>query len=190
MGVAADPMPVNVSDAFIILKPRDQWPYPELPRGELVRRIEEKVAGSREARNDPAVRGDAAHTIRSLIGSIPLIFITDQTSMVWISLILFIRGTSVGGISLPLTSEAYTGLGSEQLPEAGVGINIIENLGSSFGSAVVATVVATVALQFPHTIAGSLESYHAGFLLSAVVLVLIFIPGLLLAGRKTDKQTA
>ena len=24
--VAADPMPVNVSDAFIILKPRDQWP--------------------------------------------------------------------------------------------------------------------------------------------------------------------
>ncbi|MDO3409781.1 MDR family MFS transporter [Saccharibacillus sp. CPCC 101409] len=120
----------------------------------------------------------------SLIGSIPLVFITDQTSMVWISLVLFIRGTSVGGISLPLTSEAYTGLGSKQLPEAGVGINIIENLGSSFGSAVIATVVATVALQFPHTIAGSLEGYHAGFLLSAIVLVLIFIPGLLLTGKK------
>jgi len=41
--VAADPMPVNVSDAFIILKPRDQWPDPALPKAELVRRIEEAV---------------------------------------------------------------------------------------------------------------------------------------------------
>ena len=41
--VAADPMPVNVSDAFIILKPRDQWPDPSLPKEELVRRIQEAV---------------------------------------------------------------------------------------------------------------------------------------------------
>ncbi|GAA0593226.1 CusA/CzcA family heavy metal efflux RND transporter [Craurococcus roseus] len=41
--VAADPMPVNVSDAFIILKPRGQWPDPDLPKAELVRRIEEAV---------------------------------------------------------------------------------------------------------------------------------------------------
>lgn len=68
----------------------------------------------------------------SLFGSIPLIFITDETSMIWISTILFIRGSSVGGIMLPLTSDAYTGLDSKQLPQAGVGINMIENLGSSF----------------------------------------------------------
>ncbi|WP_149536659.1 efflux RND transporter permease subunit [Siccirubricoccus phaeus] len=43
--VAADPMPVNVSDAFIILKPREQWPDPLLPKGELVRRIEEAARG-------------------------------------------------------------------------------------------------------------------------------------------------
>ncbi|SDB71621.1 efflux RND transporter permease subunit [Belnapia rosea] len=41
--VAADPMPVNVSDAFIILKPRDQWPDPGLSKEELVSRIEEAV---------------------------------------------------------------------------------------------------------------------------------------------------
>ena len=41
--VAADPMPPNVSDAFIILKPRDQWPDPALPKEELVRRIEKAV---------------------------------------------------------------------------------------------------------------------------------------------------
>ncbi|MBX6741096.1 MAG: CusA/CzcA family heavy metal efflux RND transporter, partial [Acetobacteraceae bacterium] len=41
--VAADPMPVNVSDAFIILKPRNQWPDPALPKEALVRRIQEAV---------------------------------------------------------------------------------------------------------------------------------------------------
>ena len=41
--VAADPMPVNVSDAFIILKPRDQWPDQHLSKDELVGRIEAAV---------------------------------------------------------------------------------------------------------------------------------------------------
>ena len=41
--VAADPMPVNVSDSFIILKPRDQWPDPALPKATLVSRVQEAV---------------------------------------------------------------------------------------------------------------------------------------------------
>jgi len=123
--------------------------------------------------------------ILSLIGSIPLIFITDKTSMIWISIILFIRGTSFGGIMLPLTSDAYTGLESKQLPEAGVGINIIENLGSSFGSAVIATTVATVIQGSQYTITNGLKGYHAGFLLSAIILAVIFIPSLFLTHKKT-----
>ena len=120
----------------------------------------------------------------SLIGSIPLIFITDETSMIWISIILFIRGTGVGGIMLPLTSDAYTGLDSKQLPQAGVGINMIENLGSSFGTAVIATVVATVIQGLQPTIVNSLKGYHAGFLVSAIVLAVIFIPSLFLTNKK------
>lgn len=122
--------------------------------------------------------------VLSLIGSVPLIFITDKTSMFWISIILFIRGASVGGISLPLTSDAYTGLDSKQLPEAGVGINIIENLGSSFGSAVIATVVAATLQGLQPTIANHLKGYHSGFLLSAIALAIIFIPSLFLTNKK------
>ncbi|WP_424138127.1 efflux RND transporter permease subunit [Roseomonas chloroacetimidivorans] len=43
--VASDPMPPNVSDTFIILKPRAEWPDPSLPKDEVVRRIERSVAG-------------------------------------------------------------------------------------------------------------------------------------------------
>ncbi|MGO2638502.1 MAG: MDR family MFS transporter [Enterococcus viikkiensis] len=127
--------------------------------------------------------------IISLIGTIPLVFITNQTSMVWIALILFIRGTSFGGINLPLTSDTYTGLADEELPDAGVGINIIENLGSSFGSAMIATVVAAVLQGAQPTIAHELSAYHAGFLVSVIVLVLIFLPSLFLTNKTNDPQS-
>ena len=113
----------------------------------------------------------------------PLILITDKTSLIWISIVLFIRCTSIGG-NLLLASDAYTGLDRKQLPEAGVGIHIIENLGSSFGTAVIATVVATVMQGLQPTIANGLKGYHAGFLVSAIVLTVIFIPSLFLTHKK------
>ncbi|GEO24289.1 MFS transporter [Alicyclobacillus acidoterrestris] len=122
--------------------------------------------------------------VLSLIGSIPLIFITDKTSMIWISIVLFIRGTSFGGIMLPLTSEAYIGLDGKQLPEASVGINMIENLGSSFGTAVIATVVAAVIGGLHPTVANGVRGYHAGFLVSVIVLAGLFIPSLFLTHKK------
>lgn len=47
--VATDPMPPNVADTFVMLKPRDEWPDPALPKAELVERMEqalEKLPGN------------------------------------------------------------------------------------------------------------------------------------------------
>ena len=41
--IASDPMPPNVSDTFVILKPQDQWPDPAMPKEELVQRIQKAV---------------------------------------------------------------------------------------------------------------------------------------------------
>jgi cobalt-zinc-cadmium resistance protein CzcA len=41
--LAADPMPPNVSDTFIILKPQAEWPDPGLGKSELVKRIQASV---------------------------------------------------------------------------------------------------------------------------------------------------
>ncbi|WP_444894048.1 efflux RND transporter permease subunit [Microbulbifer sp. TRSA001] len=41
--VATDPMPPNVADNFVILKPRNQWPDPKLPQEQLVAEIEAAV---------------------------------------------------------------------------------------------------------------------------------------------------
>jgi cobalt-zinc-cadmium resistance protein CzcA len=38
--VANDPMPPNVADTFLIMKPREQWPDPDKPKAQLVAEIE------------------------------------------------------------------------------------------------------------------------------------------------------
>lgn len=41
--MASDPMPPNVSDTFIILKSREQWPDPSLDKADLIALIQEEV---------------------------------------------------------------------------------------------------------------------------------------------------
>ncbi|MBV6517936.1 MAG: CusA/CzcA family heavy metal efflux RND transporter [Candidatus Brocadia sp.] len=41
--IATDPMPPNVADTFVILKPRSDWPDPHKPKGELVHEMEDQL---------------------------------------------------------------------------------------------------------------------------------------------------
>ncbi len=43
--LASDPMPPNVSDTFVILKPRSEWPNPKDTKEELRNRMEETLTG-------------------------------------------------------------------------------------------------------------------------------------------------
>jgi cobalt-zinc-cadmium resistance protein CzcA len=42
--IASDPMPPNISDGYIMLKPRDQWPEPRKTRDELLAAVQKTVA--------------------------------------------------------------------------------------------------------------------------------------------------
>ena len=41
--VATDPMPPNITDTYVILKPREQWPDPSMTKAELVETFEEDL---------------------------------------------------------------------------------------------------------------------------------------------------
>ena len=41
--LAADPMPPNISDTFIIMRPRSEWPDPDLSKAELVEKVEKAL---------------------------------------------------------------------------------------------------------------------------------------------------
>ena len=38
--VAADPMPPNFTDTFVMLKPRTEWPDPKLPKDQLIAKLD------------------------------------------------------------------------------------------------------------------------------------------------------
>jgi len=42
--VASDPMPPSISDTFVMLEDRKNWPEPGLPKAELVRRMEQRLS--------------------------------------------------------------------------------------------------------------------------------------------------
>ncbi|MBD3587716.1 MULTISPECIES: efflux RND transporter permease subunit [Salinimonas] len=41
--VATDPMPPNVADTFVMLKPRSEWPTPDKPKSQLIKELEKAV---------------------------------------------------------------------------------------------------------------------------------------------------
>jgi len=41
--VATDPMPPNLTDTFVMLKPQDEWPDPHLPKNALIDMISERI---------------------------------------------------------------------------------------------------------------------------------------------------
>ncbi|MBV4535929.1 efflux RND transporter permease subunit [Pseudomonas urmiensis] len=43
--IASDPMPPNISDAYVMLKPREQWADPGKPRDELIAQVQRAAAG-------------------------------------------------------------------------------------------------------------------------------------------------
>jgi cobalt-zinc-cadmium resistance protein CzcA len=42
--IASDPMPANATDTFVILKPKKEWPEPDLTREELIERFEKRLS--------------------------------------------------------------------------------------------------------------------------------------------------
>ena len=43
--VATDPMPPNIADGYVMLKPRSEWPDPSLSKAELIEQMEEALEG-------------------------------------------------------------------------------------------------------------------------------------------------
>jgi len=54
--VATDPMPPSISDGYVMLKSRDEWPDPNKPKSEVVKEVEkasEEIAGSNYELSQP-----------------------------------------------------------------------------------------------------------------------------------------
>ncbi|WP_207668556.1 MDR family MFS transporter [Periweissella cryptocerci] len=122
--------------------------------------------------------------VLAIAGSIPFVYFDQASSLIWIALALFVRGMGIGGVSIPMMTDAYTGMEKAEIAQSSVGTRIIQNIGGAFGSAVLATVVSlSLAKGTIPTIGGMTTAYHNGFLISLALSVVMFLPALLLTNK-------
>jgi len=125
----------------------------------------------------------------TIIGTIPFAFFGANTSEWLIWLVLLVRGMGIGGYTIPVMSDSYVGLERNQVPTASVATRTIQNIGSAFGSAVLATVVSSVLAVQVSNLTGA---YHTGFVTSIIFMLVGVVPALFLTNKikKRDVKNA
>lgn len=123
----------------------------------------------------------------SLVGTIPFIWFDQHTSYWMIAIVLLIRGIGVGGVAIPLMSDAYTGLAKTQIPQASIATRIVQNIGGAFGSAVLATIVVNQLKVATPDVTHLASAYQAGFLTASILMVIMIVPSLFLTNKVASK---
>jgi EmrB/QacA subfamily drug resistance transporter len=124
------------------------------------------------------------------LSTLPLAFVGTDTSYVAISLVLVVRGVSIGMCFMPAMTAAFTSLRPEQLSDATPQINVLMRLGGAIGTAVLAVVLqrAGAGPGAQHTPAGLAEAFQIAYWFALGIGLLSLIPCMLL--RRAERPAA
>jgi EmrB/QacA subfamily drug resistance transporter len=120
------------------------------------------------------------------LSTVPLAFIGAHTSIVLISLVLAIRGVSIGMSFMPAMSAAFAALRPHQLSDATPQMNVLQRLGGAIGTAVLAVVLQRAAGHAPSAVklAGAFDD---AYWWSLGIAVLALVPCLVLLRAESPK---
>jgi EmrB/QacA subfamily drug resistance transporter len=85
------------------------------------------------------------------ISTIPLAFIGAHTSILYISLVLLVRGVGIGFSFMPAMTAAFASLRPDQLSDATPQLNVLQRIGGAIGTAVLAVVLQRAGGSSPST---------------------------------------
>jgi EmrB/QacA subfamily drug resistance transporter len=75
------------------------------------------------------------------LGTVPLAFVGTGTSILWLSLVLVVRGIGIGFSFMPAMTAAFASLRPNQLSDATPQLNVLQRIGGAIGTAVLAVVL-------------------------------------------------
>ena len=103
--------------------------------------------------------------------TVPFALAGPHTSYLLLSLVLVVRGVGLTTANIALLAGAFTGVPTAKVPDASTGTRIMQQVGGSFGTAVLAMILAV-------------QGYHAAFWWSVGFTALALVPGYFLPARK------
>jgi EmrB/QacA subfamily drug resistance transporter len=114
------------------------------------------------------------------LSTLPFAFIGAHTSIVLLSLVLVVRGVSIGMSFMPAMTVAFASMRPDQLSDATPQINVVMRLGSAVGVAILAVVLQRAAAANAHTPAGLASAYATAYWWALGIAALSIIPCLML----------
>ena len=87
----------------------------------------------------PVLFGSLALTA---IGTLPFVFAGDEVNAVLLGAALVVRGVGLSASNIAVMAGAYRDLGHAQIPDASTVTRIAQQVGASFGTAVLAAILA------------------------------------------------
>jgi EmrB/QacA subfamily drug resistance transporter len=113
------------------------------------------------------------------VATIPFALIGAHTSIVWLSVVMFVRGIGIGFGFMPAMAAAFASLKRSELSSATPQLNVLQRVGGSIGTAVLAVVLQR-GLTDVHTLSGAAHAYGTAFWASAGLSALAIIPCIIL----------
>jgi EmrB/QacA subfamily drug resistance transporter len=130
--------------------------------------------------------------IVTTIATLPFGTIGAHTSTSWLSIVMLIRGMGIGFAFMPAMSAAFASLDRSELSDATPQLNVLQRVGGSIGTAVLAVVLQR-ALSGTHSITAAAQAYGTAFWASVILTALAVGPCIILlraerAARKAKHE--
>jgi EmrB/QacA subfamily drug resistance transporter len=111
--------------------------------------------------------------------TVPFALAGPHTSEWLLAIWMVIRGFGLGAVTMPVMVASYIGLDNQQIPHSSVLTRTAQQIGGSFGTAVLAVILESAIAAHPATLA---DAFHVAFWWSAgfsavAVLLSLWLPG-------------
>ncbi|MGN6372812.1 MAG: DHA2 family efflux MFS transporter permease subunit [Solirubrobacteraceae bacterium] len=123
------------------------------------------------------------------LSTVPFAFVSASTSIVLLSLVLVVRGLSIGMCFMPAMTAAFAAMRPEQISDATPQINALQRIGGAIGTAILAVVLQRADAHV-HTLAGAAHGFDTAYWWALGIALLSLIPCLMLLRAEQPANTA
>jgi EmrB/QacA subfamily drug resistance transporter len=121
--------------------------------------------------------------VLTLAGSFVFTQLGVHTNEAVLVVSLVVRGAGLGAVTIPVMASVYLGVESDEVPQASSAIRIMQQVGGSFGTAVVGMILATQLIDHDAGgLAGRATAFDDAFWWSLGLTAVAIIPALALPG--------
>jgi EmrB/QacA subfamily drug resistance transporter len=120
------------------------------------------------------------------LSTIPLTFVGAHTSILVISLVLVLRGLSIGFSFMPAMTAAFASMRPEQISDATPQITVLQRIGGAIGTAILAVVLQRAG-GHATTSSGLADAFDTSYWWAFGIAALSLIPCLLLLHAETPR---